>query len=78
MKVICLDIDRVLNCKETPIQAFPYVVDRRLLARFRRLRAGQKGPSLPDETIVASGAWTVTIRQIAPWRAGSQHPADTI
>ena len=36
------------------------------------------GPSPPDETVVAGGAWTVTIRQIAPWCAGSQHPADTV
>jgi hypothetical protein len=36
------------------------------------------GPSPPDEAVVAGGAWTVTIRQIAPWCAGSQHPADTV
>jgi hypothetical protein len=36
------------------------------------------GPSPPDETVVAGGAWTVTIRQIAPWCAGSQHPADAV
>jgi hypothetical protein len=31
------------------------------------------GPSPPDETVVAGGAWAIAIRQIAPWCAGSQH-----
>jgi hypothetical protein len=35
------------------------------------------GPS-PDETVVAGGAWTIAVRQIASWRAGSQHPADAV
>ena len=38
MKVIFLDIDGVLNCKKTPNpRSLPYMVDRRLLARFKRL-----------------------------------------
>ena len=38
MKVIFLDIDGVLNCKKTPNpRKFPYVVDKRLLVRFKRL-----------------------------------------
>ena len=38
MKVIFLDIDGVLNCKKTPNpRKLPYMVDRRLLARFKRL-----------------------------------------
>ena len=38
MKVIFLDVDGVLNCKKTPNpRKLPYVVDKRLLARFRRL-----------------------------------------
>ena len=52
MKVIFLDIDGVLNCKETPNpRKFPYVVDKRLLARFRRLieRTGAK--------VVLSSTW---------------------
>ena len=36
------------------------------------------GPSPPDETVVASGAWAIALRQIAPWCAGSQHPADAV
>jgi hypothetical protein len=45
MKVIFLDIDGVLNCSTTPNpRKFPYVVDRRLLTRLRKLldRTGAK------------------------------------
>jgi hypothetical protein len=38
MKVIFLDIDGVLNCKNTPNpRSFPYIVDRKLLKRLLRL-----------------------------------------
>jgi hypothetical protein len=38
MKVIFLDIDGVLNCKRTSNpRKLPYIVDKRLLLRFRRL-----------------------------------------
>jgi hypothetical protein len=40
--------------------------------------APYSGPSPPDETVVAGRAWTIAIRQIAPWRAGSQHPTDAV
>jgi hypothetical protein len=52
MKVIFLDIDGVLNCnKTTNPRGLPFVVDRRLLARFRRLldRTGAK--------VVLSSTW---------------------
>ena len=52
MKVIFLDIDGVLNCKKTPNpRKFPYIVDKRLLARLRRLldRTGAK--------VVLSSSW---------------------
>ena len=45
MKVIFLDIDGVLNCSTTRNpRKFPYVVDRRLLARLQKLldRTGAK------------------------------------
>ena len=45
MKVIFLDIDGVLNCDKTPNpRDFPYIVDKKLLARFRKLleRTGAK------------------------------------
>src|SRR3954463_835122 len=38
MKVIFLDIDGVLNCEQTPNRRkFPYVADRALVSRFKRL-----------------------------------------
>jgi HAD domain in Swiss Army Knife RNA repair proteins len=52
MKVIFLDIDGVLNCKKTPNpRRLPYIVDRRLLSRFKRLidRTGAK--------VVLSSTW---------------------
>jgi HAD domain in Swiss Army Knife RNA repair proteins len=52
MKVIFLDVDGVLNCKRTANpRKLPYVVDRRLLARFKRLldRTGAK--------VVLSSTW---------------------
>jgi hypothetical protein len=52
MKAIFLDIDGALNCnKTTNPHGLPYVVDRRLLARFRRLldRTGAK--------VVLSSTW---------------------
>jgi hypothetical protein len=40
MKVIFLDIDGVLTCDDTPNpRKFPYVVDRKLLSRLKRLLA---------------------------------------
>jgi hypothetical protein len=45
MKVVFLDIDGVLNCDSTPNpRKFPYIVDKKLLARFKKLldRTGAK------------------------------------
>jgi hypothetical protein len=52
MKVIFLDIDGVLNCEKTPNpRKFPYVVDKKLLARLQKLleRTGAK--------VVLSSSW---------------------
>jgi hypothetical protein len=52
MKVIFLDIDGVLNCTSTPNpRKFPYIVDAKLLKRFKRLlqRTGAK--------VVLSSTW---------------------
>ena len=52
MKVIFLDIDGVLNCTSTPNpRKFPYIVDPKLLKRFKRLvqRTGAK--------VVLSSTW---------------------
>ena len=54
MKVIFLDIDGVLNCSRTPNpRGFPYVVDKKLLARLKRLlkKTGAK--------VVLSSSWRV-------------------
>ncbi|MEA2942494.1 MAG: hypothetical protein QOD09_3023 [Bradyrhizobium sp.] len=52
MKIIFLDIDGVLNCDNTPNpRKFPYIVDKKLLARFKKLleRTGAK--------VVLSSSW---------------------
>jgi hypothetical protein len=52
VKVIFLDIDGVLNCATTPNpRKFPYIVDPKLLRRFKRLlaRTGAK--------VVLSSTW---------------------
>jgi hypothetical protein len=52
MKVIFLDIDGVLNCSKTRNpRKFPYVIDKRLLARLQKLldRTGAK--------VVLSSSW---------------------
>jgi hypothetical protein len=52
MKVLFLDIDGVLNCEKTPNpREFPYIVDKKLLARLKKLleRTGAK--------IVLSSSW---------------------
>jgi hypothetical protein len=64
MKVIFLEIDGVLNCKETPNpRKFTYIVDKRLLARFRRL-------------IERTGArWGVPFMDVTPDTHPSGHAA---
>ncbi|MEA2885200.1 MAG: hypothetical protein QOH32_4456 [Bradyrhizobium sp.] len=52
MKIIFLDIDGVLNCSKTPNpRDFPYIVDKKLLARLKKLldRTGAK--------VVLSSTW---------------------
>jgi hypothetical protein len=52
MKIIFLDIDGVLNCDKTPNpRKFPYIVDKKLLARLKKLldRTGAK--------VVLSSSW---------------------
>ena len=52
VKVIFLDIDGVLNCDKTPNpRKFPYVVDKRLLARLKKLLARTRAK------IVLSSSW---------------------
>jgi histidinol phosphatase-like enzyme len=52
MKVIFLDIDGVLNCKKTPNpRKLPYIVDKRLLRRFKQLLART------NAKVVLSSSW---------------------
>jgi hypothetical protein len=52
MKVIFLDIDGVLNCDKTPNpRKFPYLVDKKLLTRFKRLLDRTKAK------VVLSSSW---------------------
>jgi HAD domain in Swiss Army Knife RNA repair proteins len=52
MKIIFLDIDGVLNCDKTRNpRGFPYVVDPKLLARFKRLLKATRAK------VVLSSSW---------------------
>jgi hypothetical protein len=52
MKVIFLDIDGVLNCDKTPNpRKFPYLVDKKLLTRFKHLLDRTKAK------VVLSSSW---------------------
>lgn len=54
MKAIFLDIDGVLNCAATPNpRKLPYIVDKKLLTRFRRLA------SRTGATIVLTSSWRI-------------------
>ena len=54
MKVIFFDIDGVLNCTDTPNpRKFPYIIDARLLRRFKRLLKQCKAKG------VLSSSWRV-------------------
>jgi HAD domain in Swiss Army Knife RNA repair proteins len=74
MKVIFLDIDGVLNCDHTPNpRKFPYVVDKKLLARFKKLlsRTGAKvvlssSWRLDPVGLLAAKHWGVPFIDVAP------------
>ena len=55
-----------------------YHVDGRIMSGGKCDPPPHSGPSPPDETVVAGGAWAIAIRQIVPLCAGSQHPADDV
>jgi len=74
MKVIFLDIDGVLNCDHTTNpRKFPYVVDKKLLARFKKLlsRTGAKvvlssSWRLDPVGLLAAKHWGVPFIDVAP------------
>lgn len=54
MKAIFLDIDGVLNCDATPNpRSLPYIVDKKLLTRFRKLVADSKAK------VVLTSSWRI-------------------
>lgn len=54
MKVIFLDIDGVLNCDDTPnSRGLPYIIDKRLLARLRKLLERTKAK------VVLTSSWRI-------------------
>ena len=79
MKVIFLDIDGVLNCEETPNpRKFPYVVDKKLLARLKKLleRTGAKivlasSWRLDPIGLLAAKHWGVPFIDVCPDRPNS-------
>jgi hypothetical protein len=74
MKVIFLDIDGVLNSNNSPNpRNFPYVVDKKLLARFKKLlhRTGAKvvlasSWRLDPIGILAAKHWGVPFMDVSP------------
>ena len=79
MKVIFLDIDGVLNCSKTANpRKFPYVVDKRLLARLQKLlnRTGAKvvlssSWRLDPVGLLAAKYWKVPFIDVCPDKPGS-------
>jgi HAD domain in Swiss Army Knife RNA repair proteins len=54
MKAIFLDIDGVLNCDATPNpRSLPYIVDKKLLTRFRKLVADS------NAKVVLTSSWRI-------------------
>jgi hypothetical protein len=73
MKVIFLDIDGVLNCDHTTNpRKFPYVVDKKLLARFKKLlsRTGAKVVLSSSWRLDPVGSWQPSIgaSRSSTWR----------
>jgi hypothetical protein len=74
MKVIFLDIDGVLNCEKTPNpRKFPYIVDKKLLARLKSLlvRTGAKVVltstwRLDPVGLIAAKYWGIPFIDVSP------------
>ena len=79
MKVIFLDIDGVLNCAKTPNpRGFPYIVDKRLLARFKKLRDRTRAKVVLSSSwrvdpagLFAARHWGVPFQDVCPDMLGS-------
>ena len=74
MKVIFLDIDGVLNCKRTPNpRKLPYVAERLLLARFKRLVRATQAEVVLSSTwrydpagLFSAARWGIPFRDVIP------------
>ena len=74
MEVIFLDIDGVLNCKATVNpRDFPYIVDKKLLGRLRRLLERSKAKVVLSSTwrydragLFAAKYWGVPFIDVTP------------
>jgi hypothetical protein len=74
MKVIFLDIDGVLNCEKTPNpRKFPYIVDKKLLARLKSplVRTGAKVVltstwRLDPVGLIAAKYWGIPFIDVSP------------
>jgi HAD domain in Swiss Army Knife RNA repair proteins len=86
MKVIFLDIDGVLNCDKTPNpRKFPYVVDKRLLRRFKTLLDRTGAKAVLSSTwrcdpvgLFAAKYWGVPFIDVCPDRPGSPRCGEII
>jgi len=79
MKIIFLDIEGVLNCDKTPNpRKFPYVVDRKLLARLKRVLKATRAKVVLSSSwrcdpvgILAAKHWGVPFFDVCPDRPKS-------
>jgi HAD domain in Swiss Army Knife RNA repair proteins len=79
MKIIFLDIDGVLNCKTTPNpRDLPYVVDKRLLVRLKKLLGRTRAKVVLSSTwridpvgLFAAKHWGIPFMDVCPDMAKS-------
>jgi hypothetical protein len=86
MKVIFLDIDGVLNCEKTPNpRKLPYIVDKKLLARLKKLLARTNAKVVLSSSwrcdpigLLAAKHWGVPFIDVSPDRPESPRGAEML